>query len=120
MKSVRNPSSRILKIGHKSKKLTMASRFSDMASSSIFFWRCRVFLVKFSCLSKFHVNVITGSGVMTIFIYRRLIRNPEIGNTPVCVLPKLGRVRETKFGTNVSNKMLLNAAKYQDDSFYHF
>ena len=32
----------------------------------------------------------------------------------------MGQVRNTKFGTNVSNKMLLNAAKYQDYSFYRF
>ena len=29
---------------------------------------------------KFHVNIITGSGDMTIFFYERLTRNPEIGN----------------------------------------
>ena len=79
-----------------------------------FFWCCFVSLVKFSYWSKFHVNIITGSGVMTIFFYKGLIRNPEIGNTPVWVLPNiwiLGRVRDTKFGSNVSNEMLLNAAK---------
>ena len=57
----------------------------------------------------------TGSGFMTIFIYKGLSRNPEIGNTLVCVLHniwRLGQVRDTKFGTNFSNKMLLNAAKY--------
>ena len=53
---------------------------------------------------------------MTIFCYKRLTRKPEIGNTPVLVLPNiwtLEQVRNTKFGKNVSNKMLLNAAKYQ-------
>ena len=52
----------------------------------------------------------TGSGVVTIFVYKRLTRNREIGNTPVWVLPniwKLGRVKDTKFGTNVSDKNLL-------------
>ena len=29
------------------------------------------------------VNIMTGSGVMTIFVYKGLTRNPEIGNTPV-------------------------------------
>ena len=51
----------------------------------------------------------------------RLTRNPEIGN--VCVLPniwRLGQVTDTKFGTNVSNKMLLNTAKCQNYSFYFF
>ena len=68
-----------------------------MTSSSIF-WRYFVSLVKFSYLPKFHVNIITGSGVMTIFFYKRLTRNPEIGNTPVWVLPniwRLGGVRDT-------------------------
>ena len=88
-----------------------------------FFWRCFVSLVKFSYWSKFHVNIITGSGIMTIFFYKGLTRNPEIGNTPVWVLPnicRLGRVMDTKFGTNVSNRMLLNPAKFQGYSFYRF
>ena len=46
-----------------------------------FFWRCFVSLVKFSYWFKFHVNIISGSGIMTIFFYKRLTRNPEIGNT---------------------------------------
>ena len=33
---------------------------------------------------------------------------------------RLGRVVDTKFGRNVSNGMLLNAAKFQDYSFYCF
>ena len=45
------------------------------------FWRCRVSLVKFSYWSKFHVNIITGSGIRTIFVYKGLIRNPDIINT---------------------------------------
>ena len=88
-----------------------------------FFWRCFVSLVKFSYWSKFHVNIITGSGIMTIFFHKGLTRNPEIGNTSVWGFPniwRLGRVMDTKFGTNVFNRMLLNAAKYQGCSFYHF
>ena len=60
---------------------------------------------------------------MTIFIFKKLTRNPEIGNTPVWILPniwRLGRVRDAKFGTNVSNKKLLNAAKCQGYSRYRF
>ena len=60
---------------------------------------------------------------MTIFFYKRLTRNPEIGNTPVWILPniwRLGRVMDTTFGTNVSNRMLLNTAKFQGYSFYRF
>ena len=98
----------------------MTSQFSEMMSSSNFF---ELFCFKLSYWSKFHVNIITGSGVMTISFYKGLTRNPEIGNTPVWVLPniwRLGRVMDTKFGTNVSNKMLLNAAKCQGYSFYSF
>ena len=51
---------------------------------------------------------------MTILFYKGLTRNPEIGSTAVGVLRNklnLRRVRDTKFGTNVSNEMLLDAAK---------
>ena len=50
---------------------------------------------------------------MSIFFYKGLTRNPEIGNSPVWILlyvGRLGRVREIKFVINVTNKMLLNAA----------
>ena len=88
-----------------------------------FFWCCFVSLVKFSYMSKLHVNIIAGSGVMTISFYKRLTRNLEIVNTPIWVFPniwRLGRVRNSKFGTNNSNKMSLNAAKCQRCSFYRF
>ena len=88
-----------------------------------FFWHCFVSLVKVSYWSTFHVNIISASGIMTIFFYKGLTRNPEIGNTPVWVLPniwRLGRVMDTKFGTNVFNRMLLNAAKFQGYSFNRF
>ena len=98
----------------------MTSQFADNLQ---FFWRRCISLVKFSYWSKFHVYIITGSGVMRIFFYKRLTRNTEIGNTTVWVLPniwRLGWVRNTKFGTKVSNEMLLNAAKRQGYSFYRF
>ena len=84
------------------------------------FWRFFVSLVKFSYWSKFHVSIITGFGIMTIFFYKGLTRNPEIGNIPVWVflnIWRLGWVMDTKFGKNVSNRMLLNAAKIQGYSF---
>ena len=88
-----------------------------------FFQDCFISLVNFSYWSKFNVNFITGFGVKTILFYKGLTRNLEIKNTLVCVLPniwRLGQVRDTKFGTNVSTEMLLNAAKCQGYSFYHF
>ena len=51
---------------------------------------------------------------MTIYFYKGLTENPEIGNILVWVLPniwRLGRVRDTKFGMYVFNEILLNAAK---------
>ena len=47
----------------------------------------------------------------------------KIRNTNVWVLPiiwRLGRVKNTKFGTNVSNEMLLRPSKCQGCSFYPF
>ena len=74
---------------------------------NFFFWCCFVSLFKYSHWSKFHVNIIniiTGSGVMTIFFYKGLTRNPEIENTPVWVLPnmwRMGWIRDTKFGMSL-------------------
>ena len=87
------------------------------------FWRCFAFLVSFSYWSDFYVNIITGSGIMTIFFYKGLIRNPEIENIPAWVLSNIWRleqVMDNKFGTNVSNRMLLNASKFQGYSVYRF
>ena len=59
----------------KIRKMTMTSQFSNTTSTSIFFWCCFVSLVKFSYWSKFHVNIVTRSGIMTIFFYKGLTRN---------------------------------------------
>ena len=91
----------------------MTLQFVDMTSSSDFFGVVFFSLVKFCYWSKFHVHIITSSGVMTIF-FKRFSRSPEIGSTPVLVLPniwRLGQVRDTKYGTSGPNKMLLNATK---------
>ena len=70
-----------------------------------FFWRCRISLVKFSYWSKFHVNIITCPGVITIFAYKGSIRNQEIRNTSVWVLPISGDWRE--LGTPKLPRMFL-------------
>ena len=60
---------------------------------------------------------------MTIFFCKGLTRNPEIINTSVRVLPtiwRLGQVMDTKSGTNVSNRTLLDAAKCHGYTFYRF
>ena len=88
-----------------------------------FIWQFFVFLVNFSYWCKFHVNIITGSEVMTIFFYEGLTRNLEIRNILVWVflnIWRLGKANNIKFGTNISNEMLLNAPKFQGYSFYRF
>ena len=92
--------------------MTMASQFVDMTLSSIFL-SCFASLVKFGFRSKFHLNIITDSWVKTIYFYQRLTKNSENVNTLVGVwlnIWRLGGVRDTNFGKDVSNKMLLNAA----------
>ena len=87
-----------------------------------FFLRFFVSPVKVSYCSKFHVNIIPGFGVLTIF-YKGLTRNPEIGNIPVWGFTNNCRrrqVRNTKFGKNASTKVLLNAAKFLGYTCYCF
>ena len=84
------------------------------------FWNGFVSPVKFSYWFKSHINIITGSEVMTIFFYKGLSRHPENGNISVWVPPNNWRLewfRDTKFGRNVSNKMLLKAAKSKVAAF---
>ena len=78
-------------------------------SSSIFI-RCLVSFLNFP-LSIF------------VSVVNFVTKNQEIGNTPIWVLPniwRLRRVSDTKFGTNVSDEMLLTATKCQGYSFYRF
>ena len=105
-------------------KNAMTSHFSEMGSS-LFFLTFFFFasLVRFSYWSKFHAIIITGYAVMTIFFYKGLTRNSKIRNTLVWVFPnirRLGRVKDFKLGMNISNKMLLNVAKFQGYSCYRF
>ena len=107
-------------------KMTMTSQFADMTSSSIFFDVVLFFLS----------SLVTGPNFMSIsslvlelwqFSFVRdwpEIRRLEI--PPPEFFPISGDwggrrgVRDTKFGKNVSNKMLLNVAKCQGYSFYRF
>ena len=99
--------------------MTIASQFANMTV----FWRFFVSPVKFSYWFKFHVDIITDSGITIILFYKGLTINLKNGNTPVWVVWNiwgLGQVRDTKFGMNVYNEMLMNAANFQDYSFYGF
>ena len=68
----------------------MTSQLTDMMSSSNIFYVFLFSLVKFSYWSKFHVSVITGSGVITIFFYKGLTRNPELDISPPVFCPISG------------------------------
>ena len=77
--------------------------------------------VKFSYCSLFRINIVIGSGVIRICFYKGLTKNPEIGYTHASAFPdiwRLAQVMNTKFGANVLNKMLVNAANYQGYRFY--
>ena len=74
-----------LQIGHKSEKCNgVIVWWHDVIVK--FIWRCRVSLVKFSHWSKFHVNIMTRSGVMTIFNYWPEIRKSEIPLSEICTI----------------------------------
>ena len=62
--------------------MIMTSQLADMTSLSNFYVVAT--FLKFSEWYDFHVNIITGSGVMTIFFFKELTRNPETGYTPEC------------------------------------
>ena len=101
----------------------MTSQFANMTLSANYFDVVLFFLsssVTGSCQSLMSMS----SLVLELwqFFYKGLIRNPEIGNTPVRILPniwRLGPVANTEFSTNVSNEMLLNATKFQSYIIYH-
>ena len=69
-----HPATRLLQIGHKLEKWQCC--------------QCFIYFLKFSYWSKFHVNIITVSGVMTIFFDWTEIWKSEIPPSNVC--PILG------------------------------
>ena len=111
--------SRLLQISHELEKYIICQH--DFVFN--FFKVAVLYLSRLVTGSSFHVNIITGSRIMTIFIYKGMTRNREIRNTPIWVLPNICRlswVSDTKCGTNVSNEKLLNAKKCQGYSLYRF
>ena len=93
--------------------MVMTSQFVGMMSSLDFF---NIILCLFSSLVNdpsfiWILSVALELWQFSSFI-KGLTRNPEIRNTLIWVLPDIWRLEwlgDTKFGTNASNKMLLNA-----------
>ena len=81
------------------------------------FGRRFVYLFNFSYRSKFHVSIITGSGVMTDLFHKGLNKNLEIGNP---ISGDWGKLGIPYLVQRFSNEMLMNAAKCQGYSFYCF
>ena len=70
--------------------------------------------VNFSCWPNLHVNIVNGSRVMTISVYKALTKKSGIAKKLVRILPNIWRlelISDTKISLNILNKKLLNAAK---------
>ena len=103
---------KLLQIFHNSKKWQWRHNFPTWHYCE-FFLTLLCFPYQFSYYSKFYLNINAGSWVLTVFFYKGLTKNWKIENTTIQVLPNIGQlegVMDTKFSTNVSNKMLFNAA----------
>ena len=66
-------------------KMIMMPEFVNITSSTNFFTAVVFYMSGFA--AKFHFIISTGFGVMTIFVYKRLTRNPEYGNNRLWVFP---------------------------------
>ena len=92
-------------------KMTMTSQFADMTSTSNFF---DIFLFLLSSLVTGPSFMSISSLVLELWQFSFIRDWPEIRKS-VWVLSnigRLGRVMDTKLGTNVIDRMLLNTAKY--------
>ena len=101
----------------------MTPQFTDMTPSSIFF---DVVLFLLSSLATGSSFIPISSLVLELWQFTFIRDWPEIRKWEIpafLVLPnilRMGQVRNTKLGTDVSNKMLLNAAKCQGYNIFRF
>ena len=117
-----DPASGLLRIGQNSEKWQWRHNFLTWGHHQ-FFRRCFVAVIILSMLVTCPSFVSISSLVLELWQFSLVRDWPEIRNTPVWVLPniwRLGWVRDTKFSKDVSNKILLNAARFQGHSFYRF
>ena len=111
----------MLPIGYKSEKLQWRHNLLNCQ----FFWRFFVSLNKFSYWSKWNVNIITDSGVMTIFFHKGLTRNLKIEKKKAefCLISsdwgKL-EIPNLPWMSMIMLIMLLNVGEFQVYSHYRF
>ena len=106
----------------KTGKTVMTSQFFDIRLSLNFF---DVALFLLSSLVTVPIFMSLSSLVLELwqFLFIRdwpKIRKRDCPRLSFAQYLETGRVKKTKFGTNISDKMLLNAAKWQGYSFYRF
>ena len=58
--------------------------------------------------------------IAAVFFAKIFVYWIEIRNTPIYILPNIWILGKINVGMNVSKKLLLNAAKCQEYSFYRF
>ena len=94
------------------RKMTMTSQFSETTSTSNFF---DVVLFLLSSLVTGLSFMSVSSLVLELWQLSFIRDWPEIRKSeiPQSETGRQGRAMDTKFGTSVSNRMLLNAAKFQ-------
>ena len=101
-------------------KMTMTSQFLDRTSSSKFFYVILLFLSSLATAPSFMSVSLLALELWRFSFVRDWpeIQKSEIPPSEFCPISR--QVINTKFGTNVSNRMLLNVAKIQGYSFYRF
>ena len=119
-----NPGSELLQIKYQLEEQQGRHNLPTRRHPRHFLCFC-VSFVKFSYWFNFHVNTITSSWFMTIFVlgFGQKSRNrkyplSEFFSINICW--RLGRIRDAKFGMNVSSEKLLNLAKCQVYSLQDF
>ena len=119
--SIRLPDCSKLAINRKSDKHVTICRHDVIVD---FFWRI-LFLLSILVTDPSFMSISSQVLKLWQFTFKRAWPDIQKSEIPPSVwvlsnIWRLGQVRDTKFGTDVSNEMLLNYAKCQVCSFYRF
>ena len=86
----------------------------------LLFFDVSLFMSCYVYWSKFHLNIITGSGVMTIFVYKRLTKNQENVNTHSEFCPISGELRKRTIPNLVEMCLMKSYLLLQNARFIAF